>query len=63
MKILEISPGQNHWKVRVALRHKEYNDISKWCREHECGKQVSINQFAFRNESELTMFRLKWETE
>lgn len=34
--------------------------IAEWCRETGCGKQVNFKQISFRNESELTMFLMRW---
>ena len=34
--------------------------IAKWCRETGCGKQVNFKQISFKNESELTMFLMRW---
>jgi hypothetical protein len=48
--------------VIVRLNYRNSDNIrsfAKWCSEHECGKQVSRDQFAF-NEEQLTMFMLHW---
>lgn len=48
--------------VIVRLNYRNSDDIcsfAKWCSEHECGKQVSRDQFAFKEE-QLTMFMLHW---
>ncbi len=35
--------------------------ISKWCNENNCGKQVNFKQISFKNDGELTMFLLRWQ--
>lgn len=47
-------------KITVSSNYGEIDKISKWCQEHQCGKQVAIRQFAFKKEEELTMFQLRW---
>jgi hypothetical protein len=62
MKIIE----QKTNSLGVIIIKVHYNNgdqerkISKWCNEHQCGKRVAIQRFAFTQE-ELTMFRLRWE--
>ncbi len=46
--------------VKVMFNGNEAQDIAKWCNQNQCGKQVAIKRFAFKQE-ELTMFRLRWE--
>jgi len=38
-------------------------DISKWCRDTGCRKQVNYKQISFKNDEEITMFLLRWQTE
>ena len=47
--------------VRVAnpLMYK----FSKWCKETGCGKQVNTSAISFKNEQELTMFLLRWQSQ
>lgn len=63
MKVLDVVRGTGYWKINVRMSHEEHQQTAVWCQQHQCGKRVSINQFAFRDEAEITMFRLKWETE
>jgi hypothetical protein len=39
---------------------EQLEEIAAWCRDNECGKRMSFNQFKFRTEEELTMFLLRW---
>lgn len=34
--------------------------IARWCQKTGCGKQVNFKQISFKNESELTMFLMRW---
>lgn len=40
---------------------EDLRSIAKWCNEHQCGKQVNIRAFSFKNKDELTMFLLRWQ--
>ena len=61
MKIIEqYQNSKGIFVVKVDYERDEMKSIIKWCREHECGKQVAVDRFAFADQ-ELTMFRLKWE--
>lgn len=46
--------------IKVDCNKGKIQDITRWCNENRCGKQVAIQRFAFKQE-ELTMFRLRWE--
>jgi hypothetical protein len=45
----------------VQIDSPDMNAIAKWCKDTGCGKQVNFKQISFRNESELTMFLMRWE--
>lgn len=47
----------------VQIDSPDMYQISKWCRETGCGKQVNFKQISFRNEAELTMFLMRWQGE
>ena len=47
----------------VQIDSPDIYKISKWCQETGCGKQVNFKQISFKNESELTMFLMKWQGE
>ena len=47
----------------VQIDRSDMHNIVQWCRETSCGKQVNFKQISFRNESELTMFLIKWQGE
>ena len=34
--------------------------MQAWCEESHCGIRMSYDQFAFKNEKELSMFMLRW---
>jgi hypothetical protein len=46
----------------IQIDNPNMRDIARWCQETGCGKQVNFKQISFRNESELTMFLMKWQT-
>lgn len=46
--------------IKVEYTKDEARAIAKWCNQQQCGKQVAIRQYAFKQE-ELTMFKLRWE--
>lgn len=45
----------------AQIDNPNMRDIAWWCQETGCGKQVNFKQISFRNESELTMFLMKWQ--
>jgi hypothetical protein len=38
----------------------QLKEIQAWCKENQCGRRMSYDQFVFKNERELSMFMLKW---
>lgn len=44
----------------VQIDSPDIYQMSKWCKETGCGKQVNFKQISFKNESELTMFLMRW---
>jgi acylphosphatase len=48
-------------KIVIASNWDEIDEIKHWCKEHQCGKKISLRQFAFKREEELTMFQLRWK--
>jgi hypothetical protein len=64
MIITEIEKRESYTLLRIG-RWPDQNEMKlaeQWCQRSQCGKRVNINSFAFKNEVEITMFRLKWET-
>ena len=61
MNIVEkiVSPA-GYIKVTISSDWGEIDKISKWCLDHQCGKQVALRQFAIKKEEDLTMFQLRW---
>lgn len=47
----------------VQIDRTDMYDIAQWCRSTGCGKQVNFKSISFRNESELTMFLMRWQGE
>jgi len=47
----------------VQIDRPDMHEISQWCRDTGCGKQVNFKQISFRNEAELTMFLMRWQGE
>lgn len=38
----------------------EMRRLQLWCTQHRCGKRMAFDMFRFRDESELSMFMLRW---
>ena len=36
------------------------DEVSDWCRQNKCGRRMSYDMWKFKNESEMTMFLLRW---
>ena len=47
----------------VQINSPNMYTIARWCQETGCGKQVNFKSISFKNEQELTMFFLRWQTE
>ena len=63
MKILQTEITElGNIKITIGTDWDETAQIEKWCLEHQCGKKISIRQFAFKKKEELTMFQLRWES-
>jgi hypothetical protein len=45
----------------VQINRQNMHNISKWCKDHECGKQVNMRTISFKSEEELTVFLLRWQ--
>ena len=58
--IREIEKRQSYIYVRLNAPRGEMYDMLQWCKERECGKVVNNYAISFKNEDELTMFRLTW---
>lgn len=37
-----------------------FEEIQAWSKEHNCGVRKAYGTWEFRNESEITMFLLRW---
>lgn len=44
----------------VSIDRANMSEISRWCHETGCGKQINFKQISFKNESELTIFLIRW---
>lgn len=49
--------------ARVSNEYYGIRELSSWCKETGCGKQVNTSAISFKNESELTMFLLRWQNQ
>jgi hypothetical protein len=54
-----IERHENYTWVKLN-DHTLIRDISKWCAQTGCGKQVNFKTISFKNEEEVTMFHLRW---
>ena len=59
----EIEDRGNGIKWVRLYKQQQIYDISVWCNEHGCGKQVNIHTISFKKDEELMMFLLKWQSE
>lgn len=57
MKIEDRGNGIN-W---VQINRQNMYEISQWCKDYSCGKQVNMRTISFKNEEELTVFLLRWQ--
>ena len=46
------------WEIGVS--ESDMDPIQAWCEEHRCGRRVSFDTFQFKNQTQITMFLLKW---
>jgi hypothetical protein len=66
MRITDTYKTKDYIRIRVEYsdiwgqRSAEAKAIEKWCIDCQCGKRVNPWSYAFKNEAELTMFRLRW---
>jgi hypothetical protein len=62
MKIKYLEKRENYTMIRLRRSDNEpgFNEVNKWCAERGVGKLVNMDTFAFKNESEMSMFYLKW---
>ena len=42
------------------VREQDMDLIGQWCRENDCGRRMSFDQFRFETESQVTAFLLRW---
>jgi len=55
-----VEPGPAAVRWLVGVSEHDMDPVQAWCKEHDCGKRISFDQFRFRNRKEITMFLLKW---
>lgn len=61
INITEIEHREKYIWVRInPFNTREVKDINLWCQQTGCGKQVNPWTFAFKSDSEYTMFALRW---
>lgn len=59
--IREIEQRSTYIYVRLNRAPRDtMTGLLKWCAAHECGKVVNAYALSFKDDAELTMFRLKW---
>jgi hypothetical protein len=49
--------------VEIDNHRLHMHEIAHWCKLHQCGKQVNIRAISFKNDEELTMFLLRWQSQ
>jgi hypothetical protein len=60
--INSIEKKEHYTLVRVGGTLDEIKTANRWCTQTECGKQVNMFTFSFKRDEDLTMFKLKWES-
>lgn len=66
MKITNVEVGM--FKLPGVLLDKEEltedraKEISDWCQEHNCGKQITQVLWSFRKEKQRDMFIIRWSS-
>ena len=64
MEINSLEYTPNYIKLtlnrKVVNFHTETGNAERWCYQTVCGKRVNNWTFAFKNEAEYMMFKLKW---
>jgi hypothetical protein len=58
--IVETRETEYYTILKLREDWSTIKDIEIWCSQTGCGKRVNYHSFAFKNEAELTMFRLRW---
>jgi len=61
MTIDTVEKKEHYILARVSGTSAELRNANIWCTQTECGKQVNVHTFSFKQDEELTMFKLKWE--
>lgn len=62
MTINTIEKKEHYTLVRVSGTPDEIKTANRWCIQTDCGKQVNMFTFGFKRDEDLTMFKLKWES-
>lgn len=42
------------------ITESDLDEIGTWCRDNDCGRRMSFDQFRFDNELQVTAFLLRW---
>jgi hypothetical protein len=46
--------------IQIRVDNSDTNKLAEWVELTGCGKRTSLFHFAFKKESEFTMFLLRW---
>lgn len=66
MKITNVDVGM--FKLPGVILDKEeltediVKEINDWCREHNCGKQMTDILWSFRKQKQRDMFIIRWSS-
>lgn len=60
MVITKRQITDNYTRLWIDADHAERRALEIWCYQTQCGKKVDWKSFAFKNEGELMMFKLRW---
>jgi len=60
MKIIGIEKRQAYILLSVDCNSGQEREMTRWCTANECGKRVSIRTFAFKDDTTMSMFTMRW---
>ena len=48
------------FEVTHSTLDESLDEVGRWCRDNRCGQRKSYDLWQFKNETEMTMFLLRW---
>ena len=47
-------------QLEIWITEDDMEQVANWCQANDCGRRTSYDMFSFRNNTEVTMFLLRW---